>query len=80
MPTPTITDEEQLVREIRGIPAEHWPDLLQVIREFRSRVSDSPDEEEPLPDPLESFRQGWHEAMTGQTRPISELWKRVESE
>jgi hypothetical protein len=21
-----------------------------------------------------SFRQGWLEAMTGQTRPVSELW------
>jgi len=25
-------------------------------------------------DPVESFRQAWHEAMTGQSRPIEELW------
>lgn len=25
-------------------------------------------------DPVEEFRQAWHEAMTGQTFPIEELW------
>jgi hypothetical protein len=32
------------------------------------------DEEDTHETILEDFRQGWHEAMTGQTRPISELW------
>lgn len=27
-----------------------------------------------------SFRQGWHEAMTGQTRPISELWDALDDD
>lgn len=27
-----------------------------------------------------SFRQGWHEAMTGQTRPIAELWDKLEDD
>lgn len=25
-------------------------------------------------DPIESFRQGWHDVMTGNIRPLSELW------
>ncbi len=26
-------------------------------------------------DPVESFKQAWHEAMTGQSYPIEEVWK-----
>mgnify|MGYP001030502934 CR=1 FL=1 len=35
---------------------------------------DNPETEDSLAD----FRQSWHEAMTGQTIPISELWKGIE--
>jgi hypothetical protein len=27
---------------------------------------------------LEDFRQAWHEAMTGQTIPIAQLWEGIE--
>jgi hypothetical protein len=27
---------------------------------------------------LEDFRQSWHEAMTGQTIPLSQLWEGIE--
>ena len=26
---------------------------------------------------IEDFRQGWHEAMTGQTIPVSQLWEEM---
>ena len=29
---------------------------------------------------LADFRQAWHEAMTGQTIPISQLWDGIEDE
>jgi hypothetical protein len=28
----------------------------------------------------DSFRQGWHEAMTGQTIPLAELWDGIDAE
>lgn len=28
----------------------------------------------------ESFRQGWHEAMTGQTIPLSQIWDGIDTE
>jgi hypothetical protein len=28
----------------------------------------------------ESFRQGWQEAMTGNTLPVSELWDGIDAE
>ncbi|MBW4540931.1 MAG: hypothetical protein KME43_17530 [Myxacorys chilensis ATA2-1-KO14] len=29
---------------------------------------------------LEDFRQAWHEAMTGQTIPVSQIWDGVEDD
>jgi hypothetical protein len=46
--------------------------LLQLIRLFRESVTLKPAEA--------SFRQGWQEAMTGQTHPLSELWEGVDAE
>jgi hypothetical protein len=64
--------EEQLVREIQETPREYWPNLLQLIRLFRESVTLKPAEA--------SFRQGWQEAMEGQTRPVSELWEGIDAE
>jgi len=36
--------------------------------------------EEPLPSAPESFRQGWHDAMTGNTIPIAQLWDSIDAE
>jgi len=66
------TYEEQLVHEIRETPKEYWPNLLQLIRLFRESVILKP--------AVASFRQGWQEAMTGQTRPVSEVWEGIDAE
>jgi hypothetical protein len=60
----TYTD--QLIQEIKLIPNEYLPNLLRLIRLFRESVTLKPAED--------SFRQGWAEAMTGDTMPIEELW------
>jgi hypothetical protein len=72
MSSQVSTSEEQLVREIHETPREYWPNLLQLVRLFRESVTLKPAEA--------SFRQGWQEAMTGQTRPISELWEGIDAE
>lgn len=61
--------ERQLIREIKGTPEEYLPNLLQIIRLFRESVVLKPAEA--------SFRQGWKEAMAGETRPVSELWEGI---
>ncbi|OIO98834.1 MAG: hypothetical protein AUK03_00630 [Anaerolineae bacterium CG2_30_64_16] len=97
------TNEDLLVREIRQMPREYWPNLLQLrqfqkntypetplqspgkpailghlffwnglIRLFRESVTLKPAEP--------SFRQGWQKVMTGQTRPVSELWEGIDAE
>ena len=29
---------------------------------------------------IESFRQGWYDAMTGNTLPVSQLWEGIDAE
>ncbi len=64
--------EKQLIREIKETPHEYLPNLLQIVRLFRESVVLRPAEA--------SFRQGWKEAIAGETRPVSELWEGIDAE
>ena len=59
-------------QELDLIPEESFPSLLKMIQDFRKDVT--------FPTAEEGFKQAWQEAMTGQTRPISELWERLDAE
>ena len=61
---------EKLEEEIRHVPTEYLPALLNIVHTFRESVS--------LKDAPESFKQGWHEAMTGDTHPIDTLWDGID--
>lgn len=63
---------EQAIQEIHQPPQEYLPSLLQIIRLYRESVT--------LKSAEESFRQGWKEAMTGQTIPVSQLWDGIDAE
>ena len=63
---------DAVMQEIEQTPPEYLPNLLKIVRLFRESV--------PLNSAEESFRQGWHEAMTGQTIPLSELWEGIDAE
>ena len=65
MATQVSAYTEQLVREIRETPDEYLPILLEILRLFRESVTLKPAEA--------SFRQGWKEALAGETRTVSEL-------
>ena len=43
-------------------------------------LSDTDSEEELLESPQESFRQGWRDAMAGNTLPVSQLWDGIDAE
>jgi hypothetical protein len=72
MPAKLSIYEEQLVREVRGMPEEYLPNLIQIVRLFRESVELKPAEA--------SFRQGWKEALAGETRSVAELWKDIDAE
>lgn len=62
--------KQQLQKEINQLPHEYLPNLLQLIRVFRESVA-----LKPAPD---SFRQGWAEAINGETQPVSKLWDGID--
>ncbi|KAF5414399.1 MAG: hypothetical protein C5S49_07040 [Candidatus Methanogaster sp.] len=64
--------EKQPIREIEETPHEYLPNLIQIVRLFRESVVLKPAED--------SFRQGWKEATSGETRPVSELWGGIDAE
>jgi len=66
MGSKSIGYEEQLDLEIKKLPGEYLPNLLQIVRLFRESVTLKPAKN--------SFSQGWKEALAGEGRPVSELW------
>jgi len=64
--------QEQFADEIKQIPEEYLPNLVQIVRIFRESVSLRPAED--------SFRKGWQEALAGETHPVSELWDGIGAE
>ncbi|RLG27155.1 hypothetical protein DRN76_00340 [Methanosarcinales archaeon] len=72
MSTEISVYEKQLIREIEETPQEYLSNLLQIVRLFRESVVLKPAED--------SFRQGWKEALEGETRPASELWDEIDAE
>lgn len=61
-----------LVEEIEATPVEYLPALLNMIRLFRESIT--------LKSADESFRQGWEEAIAGETMPVDELWAGIDAE
>lgn len=72
MAVQSSTYEKRLAREIKEVPKEYLPNLLQFVIVFRESVALKPAET--------SFRQGLKEALAGETRPVSELWEGIDAE
>jgi hypothetical protein len=69
-PAQTVCAQE-LYHEIDTTPEEYLPALLEIVRGFRHGILLKPAEE--------SFRQGLKESLTGETLPVSELWKGIDA-
>jgi len=61
-----------LMKEIKATPDEYLPSLLDIMRIFRESIT--------LKSADESFKEGWNEAMTGETIPIDKLWTGIDAE
>lgn len=62
----------QLIKEIKATPGEYLPSLLNIVRSFRESITLKPAEK--------SFRQGWEEAVNGETMPVDQLWTGIEND
>jgi hypothetical protein len=65
------TYRKRILEEVEKIPVEYLPFLLNRMRAFRESVT--------LKTAEGSFRQGWHEALRGETRPVAELWDDIDA-
>ncbi len=61
-----------MLEEVQRTPEEYWPALLQLIRTFREAITLKPAKA--------SFRQGWQEALNGETQDIETLWEDIDAE
>jgi hypothetical protein len=69
----TVTSyRKQLQQEVDALPEEYLPYILQIVQTFRESVMLKP--------AAESFKQGWHEARTGDRIPVNSLWDDIETD
>ena len=71
MTTYHATYTDRIRQEVAQMPDENLPLLLEMIHLFRQSIALKPAEE--------SFRQGWQEALRGETLPVAELWTGIEA-
>jgi hypothetical protein len=64
--------KEQVIQEVKSVPEEYLPNLLQIVRLFRESVV--------LKSAEASFRKGWEETLAGETMSVSELWEGIDAE
>jgi hypothetical protein len=69
----TVSEYEKVfIQELRDMPKEYFPNLLEIVHIFKESVHLKPAKE--------SFRQGWKETKMGQIYPVSELWEGISAE
>lgn len=73
----TINDQGQLSLDEPLVADKH--SRVRVIVLFSEEQEIEEDEDE-LESAVESFREGWYEAMTGQTIPVSQLWEGIDAD
>ena len=61
----------QVLEELDKVPAEYLPSLLKMVQAFREGVT--------LASAEDTFREGWKEAISGQTHPVTELWDETDA-
>lgn len=62
----------RVLHEVNELPDEYLPYLLQLVQTFRDSITLKP--------ARASFKQGWHEAQTGQVLPVDQLWDGIDAE
>jgi hypothetical protein len=72
----TVDDQGQLSLDVPLIVDKHTRVKVIVLL---SEEADKEDEE-ISESAIESFRQGWYDAMRGNTLPVSQLWEGIDAE
>ena len=72
MPIRLSEYQKVLIRELKEMPKEYLPNLLEIVHLYKESVTLKP--------ARESFRQGWREVKEKKTMPISQLWEGISAE
>jgi hypothetical protein len=68
---------EKAISQLKTLPSRQQDEIAALILEELSEINNAADVSKS--EVLEDFRQAWHEAMTGQTIPVAQLWEELEN-
>ena len=72
---------DKIVQELRDIPEDKLAEIYNLIHYFRIGLEvELSGEETPTEIVIEGIHQGIREALSGQTIPLSEMWKGIDAE
>jgi hypothetical protein len=73
---PEDLEQELILRANQlNIPLESF-----VLESLQQLIAQRDPDDDSIESVREGIRQGWHEAMTGQTYPISQLWDGIDAD
>lgn len=74
----TIDNQGQLcVDEPLELEQDSRVEVIVLIPEV-TEINEINEEEQPKETILADFRQAWHEAMTGKTIPVAQIWEGID--
>jgi hypothetical protein len=72
---------DKIVQELRDLPEDKLAEIYNLIHYLRIGLEvESSVEETPTEIVIEGIHQGIREALSGQTIPLSEMWKGIDAE
>lgn len=72
---------EKIVQELRDIPEDKLAEIYDLIHYFRLGLEkESLAEETPTEIVIEGIHQGFTQALSGQTIPLSQMWSNIDAD
>lgn len=72
--------ETKILETLGKMPESLQEELLHYAEYLQEKYNRSKATESDNNDVINNFRISWHEAMTGQTIPVSQLWEGLEDD
>lgn len=76
----TVDEQGQLSLDIPLTVDQHTRVRIIVLLSETLDKENNQEDEEISESAVESFRQGWYDAMMGNTLPVSQLWQGIDAE
>ena len=72
MATANHYSASEFMHEIEQVPPQYLPQLFQIVHIYKESITKKVT--------IDSFDESWKQAISGETAPISELWKGLDVE